>query len=151
MKPTSLPINVTPLSTASIPRPPRVGRPSKLVMPPLPQEILDGMKPIEIAHFEFFRDGYLEAYVNKYGKQPTPTAQICIVQASLDYINLLRLQAEQMKSGNLVSQARQHPGVQVRAWLQSIGLQEKDYEEGKKTDGKDDTRAMLLGLSERRS
>lgn len=108
------------------------------------------MTPIEQQHFEFFRDGYLEAYVNKYGKSPTPTAQICIVQASLDYINLLRLQAEQMKSGNLVSQARQHPGVQVRAWLQSIGLQEKDYEESKKTDDKSDAKAMLLSLSANR-
>jgi len=140
-------MNVTPINAASEVEARTAGRPAKLKFPAIPQEILDGMTEIEQQHFEHFRTAYTDAYKRKYGKM-SPTAEINIVQAALDYIHLWRLQIEQMKSHVLVSQARQHPGTSLRAWLQSAGLQEKDMETPKGIDdGKAATKAALLSLS----
>ena len=121
------------------------GRPAKLEMPPIPQAVLDGMDETERAHFEHFVASYSQAYKDTHGGKLTPTAEINIVQAGLDYVHLWRLQAKQMTEHDIVSQARQHPGVQVRAWLASAGLQEKDMEAPKKPEDKN--RAQLLSLS----
>lgn len=125
----------------------RPGRPQALEMPAIPQPILDGMDELEQQHFYHFIQAYTDAYKRKYRKL-TPTAEIGIVQAALDYVHLWRLQAEQMQSGKLVSQARQHPGTSLRAWLQSAGLQEKDMEQPVKAEdsGKAANRAALMKL-----
>lgn len=102
--------NISPISTPAEPKKRTVGRPAALEMPPIPQEILAGMTELEQQHFEHFRQAYYDAYKRHYGKI-TPTAEISITQAALDYVHLWRLQAEQMSTGKLVSQARQHPGT----------------------------------------
>ncbi|GHO55498.1 hypothetical protein [Ktedonobacter robiniae] len=146
-RPSNPPMNVTPMSEASETKKRGRGRPANLEMPPVPQAILDGMTELEQAHFEHFRDAYTEACKKRYGKI-TPTAEIGIVQAALDYIHLWRMQIEQIQTGKLVSQARQHPGTSLRAWLQSAGLQEKDMmEPAKQEDEKSANRATLLSLS----
>ncbi|GHO45162.1 hypothetical protein KSX_33250 [Ktedonospora formicarum] len=105
------------------------------------------MTELEQQHFEHFRQSYYDAYKKRYGKI-TPTAEIGITQAALDYIHLWRLQAEQITTGKLVSQARQHPGTGLRAWLQAAGLNEKDMMEPvKQEDEKSANRAALLTLS----
>ncbi len=146
-KPSNPPMNVTPISQASEPKKRGPGRPASLDMPPVPQEILDGMTELEQQHFTHFRQAYTDAYKNRYGRV-TPTAEIGIVQAALDYVHLWRMQAEQITTNKLVSQARQHPGTSLRAWLQSAGLQEKDMAEPvKAADDKAANRAALLSLS----
>jgi hypothetical protein len=125
----------------------RNGRRPNLVQPPIPKEVLDGMSELEREHFEFFIQAYEQAYERKYGKL-TPTAQINITQAGLDYIHLWRMQGEQMRSKTLVSMARQHPGVQIRAWLTACGLCEKDLEQPKQAKDSDDfAKNALLGLA----
>lgn len=147
MKPTNPPMDVTPISSPAQ-RKKKMGRPPTLEFPPLPQEILDGMSELEQQHFDYFCSAYELAYQKKYGKI-TPTARINITQAGLDYIHLWRLQTEQMTTKKLVSMARQHPGVQVRAWLASAGLQEKDMEQAlKPEDERSATRAQLLSLAD---
>jgi hypothetical protein len=141
------PMNVVTLITPSEPQKKKAGRPASLEQPPLPQEILDGMSEIERAHYDFFIEAYSRAYKEKYGRM-TPTALINVTQAGLDYVHLLRLQAEQMRTGKIVSQARQHPGIQVRAWLACAGLQEKDFETVQKDETRNETRNLLLKLSE---
>jgi hypothetical protein len=106
------------------------------------------MSALEKEHFEYFLYAYEQAYERRYGRL-TPTARINITQAGLDYIHLLRLQGEQFQSRKLVSQARQHPGVQLRAWLAAAGLQERDIEQPKQTDEAADTREALLKLAAR--
>lgn len=146
-KPANPPLSVTVLSASSEQRQKRKpGRPSSLEMPPLPAEILDNMSENEREHFDYFRSAYEAAAIRKYGRL-TPTAEINILQAALDYIHLLRLQAEQIKSGTLVSQARQHPGVQLRSWLAACGLCDKDLEEKKEEKKEDGMKEFLMSLS----
>jgi hypothetical protein len=110
----SLPRLMTPPDESTSP-----GRKRKLKFPGLPQEIYDGMSEIERAHFDFFieavtRDNTLEAsdYIGLY-------------MAGLEYIQLLRMHARQLASGELISQARQHPGVQLRQWLETMSFSRK--------------------------
>lgn len=140
-------MNVVSIATAAPPRQKKAGRKATLVQPPIPIEVLEGMSELEQEHFDFFVAAYEQAYERKYGKL-TPTAQINITQAGLDYIHLWRMQAEQMRSKTLVSMARQHPGVQIRAWLTACGLCEKDLEQPKQAKNDDDfAKNALLGLA----
>lgn len=95
---------------------PSVGRPRTLKAPALPQDILDGMTELEREHFKFFIEAYKRDYQIK-----KPSDLIALQQAALEYINLLRVQAQQLKSGQVITAARQHPGVQMRAWLSEMG------------------------------
>lgn len=49
-----------------------------------------------------------------------PSDLIALHMAALEYVNLLRVQAGQLKSGQVITAARQHPGVQLCAWLDSL-------------------------------
>jgi aryl carrier-like protein len=98
----------------------RNGRPRKRKMPPLPQEILDGMSELEQEHYTYFIESYQAQYPDL-----TDADQIALVQAGLEYINTLRVQAKQLKTGEVISMARQHPGVQLRAWLDLLSVTRK--------------------------
>lgn len=102
---------------------------SKPKMPPLPQGLLDGMTTLEVEHFWYF----IESYQSDY-PQMKPTDIICLYQAALEYINTLRVQAKQLASGEVISMARQHPGVQMRAWLDMMDVTRKARTRGKKAD-----------------
>jgi hypothetical protein len=120
-------LKVIPLSRPSAEEP-RTGRPRKLKMPDLPQEIYDGMSDIEREHFDFFLNAIRQEYPDL-----THTDNIFLVMAGLDYINSLRLQVQQLKSGDLVTMSRQHPGVQLRAWLDMLSVTRK-ARQGTRTD-----------------
>lgn len=94
---------------------PRRGRPRKLEMPPLPQELLDGFTALERQHFEFF----IEAMKADY-RIEKPSDMLALHMAACEYINLLRVNATSAASGEVITAARQHPGVQLRAWLDSM-------------------------------
>jgi hypothetical protein len=104
------------------PAPSRIttGRRPRPKMPPLPQGLLDGMTALEQEHFWYFIDAYQADY-----PAMKPTDVICLYQAALEYINTLRVQAKQLKSGEVISMARQHPGVQMRAWLDMMDVTRK--------------------------
>lgn len=104
------------------PAPSRIttGRKPKLKMPPLPQGLLDGMTELEQQHFWYMIDAYQQDYPSM-----KPTDIICLYQAALEYVNTLRVQAKQLKSGEVISMARQHPGVQMRAWLDMMDVTRK--------------------------
>jgi hypothetical protein len=107
----------------------RTGRKRKAKMPPLPQALLDGMSELEQEHFFFFLEAYKEDYP---GMKPTDI--ICLHQAALEYINTLRVQAKQLATGEVISMARQHPGVQMRAWLDMMDVTRKARTKGKAQD-----------------
>lgn len=108
---------------------PRPGRPRKLKMPPLPQEILDGMTSLEQEHFAFFLESHRQQYPDL-----TPTDLISLTAAAMEYVAYLRLQASQLSTGELVTMSRQHPGVQMRAWLDSLSVTRKQRGPAKKED-----------------
>lgn len=117
------------------------GRPKKLKLPPLPQEMLDGMTPLEQEHFDFF----IEAYQHDYPRM-SPSDCLCLYQAGLEYINLLRVQATQLQKHEVISMARQHPGVQLRQWLDQMACTRKARTAGKSPSAEDQDRASLKEL-----
>lgn len=94
----------------------RTGRKPKLKFPPLPAEILNAMTEVERQHFDYF----IEAI--KADNKLRPSDFIGLYAAGLEYVAYLRLQASQMASGELVTMSRQHPGVQLRAWLDTMSF-----------------------------
>lgn len=112
------------------PRETRMGRPRKLEMPPLPQELLDGFTELEREHFQFFLDAFRQDYGIK-----KPSDEIALFNAACEYIQLLRVNATSAKTGEVITAARQHPGVQLRAWLDSMGSTRKQ----RKDQGEADT------------
>lgn len=127
-----------------VPAPARVspGRKRKPKMPPLPQGLLDGMAELEREHFWYF----IESYQSDY-PQMKPTDIICLYQAALEYINTLRVQAKQLASGEVISMARQHPGVQMRAWLDMMDVTRKARtRSGKSQDDSDEVKQAKEAL-----
>lgn len=115
------------------------GRPRKLKYPPLPAEIYDSMTELEREHFEFF----IEAI--KADNQLRPSDYIGLYAAGLEYIAYLRLQASQIASGQLVTMSRQHPGVQLRAWLDTMSFSRRKGVSGKQAE--DGLASQLMALS----
>jgi hypothetical protein len=122
----------------------RPGRKPKRKMPPLPKEILDGMSELEREHFEYFVHSILEENPDLAGSD-----LILVNLAGLDYINTLRLEQNQLASGELVTMSRQHPGVQFRAWLAMLSASRKDRL-GSKTNQSEQgsRRAELIEMSQ---
>jgi hypothetical protein len=124
----------------------RTGRPKKLVMPPMPEELLGGLTDLERQHFQFFIDAYQHDY-----PAMSPSDCLCLYQAGIEYVNLLRVQAMQLTSKQVLSMARQHPGVQLRQWLDQMACTRKARTAGKSPSREDEDRAslreVLKGLS----
>jgi hypothetical protein len=136
-------LKVVPLSRPVSPEKEKsTGRPPKLKLPPLPQELLDGMTALEQEHFNFFL-----AAARAEFKDMTPFDQLGLVRAAVEYINLMRVEVAQLSSGQVLSQARQHPGVQLRAWLETMSFNRRAKLQGKKTEEKDPMQDFLSGLS----
>lgn len=114
------------------------GRPRKLKYPPLPAEILESMSELEQEHFNYF----IEAI--KADNQLRPSDYIGLYAAGLEYVAYLRLQASQIASGQLVTMSRQHPGVQLRAWLDTMSFSRRKGETGKRNEASLESALMKL-------
>lgn len=99
---------------------PKRGRRPKPVMPNVPQECLDGFQPLERQWFDYFIEQTCYEYPDL-----TPLDKVFLTLAGLELINLLRTMAEQLKSGQIISMARQHPAVQFRAWIDMLSISRK--------------------------
>lgn len=143
--PTSRPevLKVVPLTAPTDTSKP-MGRPRKKVFPPLPQEIYEGMSDLEVEHFKFFIESFKDEYPDL-----TPSDMIGLHMAAMEYINSLRLEVAQLKSGELVTMSRQHPAVQCRAWLDLLSVTRKQRQGAKSAEAEEKaaTRSALLGLS----
>jgi hypothetical protein len=135
--------SVVPLTAEVAPR--GAGRPKKLKMPPLPAGIWDGMAELEQQHYDYFVGAFRAEY-------PTLSAAdlLCLQQAAIEYINLLRVQAQQLSTGQVISMARQHPGVQLRQWLDMLSVTRKQRRnpdtEGSRVEA--DLKETLMRLSQ---
>lgn len=92
---------------------PTRGRPRKgLTLPALPAEMVYGMSELEREWFTFF----LKAVRSEY-PDLTPLEESLLPLAAADYVNTLRIQALQLSTKELLSNARSHPGTHLREWL----------------------------------
>lgn len=134
-------LRVVPLDVAREKK--NVGRPKKLKMPAMPQGIFEGMTELEKEHFDYFVQCYREKYKIEEG-----TDLISLNLAAMDYIQTLRVQAKQFKEKEIISMARQHPAVQLRAWLDQMDVTRKANKgKNEKESEADKMRNDLLSLS----
>lgn len=113
---TSQAILTSPL-TQTQPTTRKVGRPAKLVMPDLP---LMPMTSVEQSLFDYFMAAYQEQYPDLI-----PTDLLILHLAGLEYIKYLRVISEELETGKVLSMARQHPGVNMRALLDQLSVTRK--------------------------
>lgn len=114
---TSQALIVKPLTEAAPTKLRSVGRPAKLEMPPLPRM---PMEPVEERLFEYFMESYKEQYPDM-----VPTDHLILHLAALEYVKYLRVVAEELETGKVISMARQHPGVNMRALLDQLSVTRK--------------------------
>jgi hypothetical protein len=143
---TDIPLSqgITLRKLTAVPEPTEIktGRRKKIKFPQLPPEVLDAMSPVEREHFDFFLEAHREQYPDL-----TAVDQIGLNMAALCYVNLLRMEATQLTSGQLVSMARQHPCVQLRQWMDSLSVTRKQRPSKKDEDA--ETVEFLKSLSAR--
>ena len=116
-------MSVRPLTVTEVVKGP--GRPRKLPIPTMPDM---PMKPEERALFVYFIDSYREQYPDM-----VPTDHLILFLAGLEYIKYLRVIQEELDTGKVISMARQHPGVNMRALLDQLSVTRKARNVGAKS------------------
>ena len=114
-------------------------RPKK--RPPMP------FMPMEEAEKIFF-DGFIDEYLTEYPDM-TPTDYRLLFLAAIEYIKYLRIAARELESHQVISMARQHPAVNMRALLDQLNATRKLRSRGKTPESDEATefRDYLLKLS----
>lgn len=137
-------IPVSPITLAPISETKR-GRKPKLVAPPLPA--MPGMNEDEALLFDFFQEAIKAQYPDL-----TQFDLLILHLAAVEYIKYLRVAARELETKQVISMARQHPGVNMRALLDQLSVTRKARTGNTKDTGDDldkEARAALLGLSRR--
>jgi len=106
---------------------PSTGRPRKAVLPDVPQ--FDGMSDNERAWFDWFRQSMNETHADL-----TDIDRMLVMFAGLELINYMRVMQSQLETGQVISMARQHPGVQFRALLDLLSVTRKQRGKESKVD-----------------
>ena len=136
-RPTQKPeiLEVAPLRLVPINR--VVGRPRKLTPPPPPNF---SCNEAEERHYTYF----IQAF-NKEYPDMTATDQITLQLLAAEYIKYLRMLANEIESGQLVSMARQSPGTQYCRLLDMLSVTRKARVNGRvsRNDESDATKALL--------
>ncbi len=115
-------------------------------MPPLPEMT---MTDLERDLFDYFLAAYKDQYPDL-----VPTDYILLHLMALEYIKWLRIIAEELDTGRVISQARQHPAVNFRGLADQLSVTRKARTAGRKADEDPETadlKRFLMGLSERPS
>jgi hypothetical protein len=121
-----------PLTPDDSPAP--IGRPPKPKMPRLPRfEISD----YEREWFDYFQAVYRAEYPDL-----NESDRLLLFLAGIEFLKYLRVAGEELASGEVISQARQHPGNQMNALLDRLSVTRKARE--RKPKEEDDPNADLL-------
>jgi hypothetical protein len=83
-----------------------------------------------------------------------PTDYLILHLAGLEYIKYLRVVAEELETGKVISMARQHPGVNMRALLDQLSVTRKARtSRGQKEEDSDaqEIRDFFMGRTKGRS
>ena len=118
------------------------GRPARLEMPPLPKM---QMTEVEQDLFNYFLESYKQEYPDLI-----PTDYIHLHLAAVLYIETLRVMAWELEEGRVISQARQHPLVQMRATLDQLSVTRRARVAHTKQDESDEEKELkdfFLSLS----
>lgn len=116
-------IDAKPIDTLESPRAVATGgRPRKLK--PMPK--LDGLTDAE----QILYDDFIQEYLTEY-PDITATDYRVLFLIGVEYIKYLRIVGEELRSGKVLSMARQHPGVNMRALLDLLSITRKDRMKGK--------------------
>lgn len=121
-----------------------MGRPKKLTMPPIPQM---AMNEVEQPLFDYFMQSYQEQYPDLL-----PTDLLLLYLAGLEFIKYLRVVAEELESGKVMSMARQHPGISMRALLDQLSVTRRARTQRAKPDDDEEAkeiREFFLQMSSR--
>lgn len=119
------------------------GRKRKIKAPPPPQDILDAMSPVELEFFNTFVDDQKQRFPDMI-----PSDHITLYLAGFELVQLLRMHLRQMIDGELISQARQHPGVQFRQYMEMLSVTRKQRPAEKKQDVGEEILRAMLGTSD---
>lgn len=130
--------NISTFSARSLqadqPQEQRPGRKKKPAMPTLPT--LE-MTEFEREWFTYFRDVYQAEYPDL-----TDADKLLLFLAAIEFIKYLRVAGAELATGEVISQARQHPGTQMRALLDQLSVTRKARQRQPKEE--DDPNADLL-------
>jgi len=133
-------IDTSPITQLEEPRfSPTKGRPKRQAPMPL--------MPMEETEKIFF-NGFIEEYLTEYPDM-TPTDYRILFLAGIEYIKYLRVAASELENHQVISMARQHPAVNMRALLDQLNATRKLRSKGKPTEPEDaaELREVLLQLS----
>lgn len=119
---------------ADQPQEQKPGRKKKPSMPTLPT--LD-MSDFEREWFTYFREVYQAEYPDL-----TDADKLLLFLAAIEFIKYLRVAGAELATGEVISQARQHPGTQMRALLDQLSVTRKARQRQPKEE--DDPSADLL-------
>jgi hypothetical protein len=117
--PSAQPETLKLLPVESRPEEKRVGRKRKPAPPP--PLSLPGMSGAELERYDLF----LAAYREEYKGQLSNTDNILLELAAIEYIKCLRVMANELTTGETITMARQHPGVQMRAYMDMLSITRK--------------------------
>lgn len=134
-------INVKPLTTSEPVKAGR-GRPRNLIAPPMPDM---PMSTGESSLFHYFVEAYKEQYPDM-----VPTDHLILYLAGLEFIKYLRVVQEELETNKVISMARQHPGVNMRALLDQLSVTRKARNSGRATEDPAiaEARQAFLGMSQ---
>lgn len=139
---TSPTLEAKPITKLELPRTvPTGGRPKKLK--PMPR--LDGFSDAEQVLFNDFIEEYLTEYPDI-----TATDYRMLFLIGVEYIKYLRIVDEELRSGNVLSMARQHPGTNMRALQDQLSITRKARMHGKpqaENEDADKLREILYNVS----
>jgi hypothetical protein len=110
-------IEAKPLTQTTPNKPRPAGRPAKLEMPELP---VMPMTAVEQNLFDFFMEAYKQEYPDLIA-----TDLLLLHLAALEYVKYLRIIAEELESGHVLTMSRQHPGINMRALLDQLSVTRK--------------------------
>lgn len=102
--------------------PPRksAGRPKKLSMPPLPEEIRNAMSEVELDQFDFFIQAQRDEHPDF-----TQTDLIYLNIVAMNYINVLRSKESEFRGQNLLSINKANPETQMLRWIDMLSISRK--------------------------
>lgn len=122
-----------------------VGRPAKLEMPALPEM---PMTDVERDLYEYFMESYKQQYPDM-----VPTDLLLLHLAAVEYVKYLRILAEELETGKVISMARQHPGVNMRSLLDMLSVTRKARTIRQKPEEDPEAKELkdfLMGMSNKR-
>lgn len=128
-------VDAKPITQLEVPRTVATGgRPRKLK----PMPALDGLTPAE----QILYDDFIQEYLTEY-PDITATDYRMLFLVGVEYIKYLRIVGEELRSGKVLSMARQHPGTNMRALQDQLSVTRKARMSGKSPqDGGEDAEKL---------